>query len=218
MSLKCPFIHTYIHTYIINLINPTFPSSIHPSLYPSMQPFLIFPSKHPIIPSSIQHSSSISPSFQMSLHSSIHLLSTNHPLIPHPTIHSNFPPSTDLSNIPPSVLPSAHSFIGNHLIMPLSTQPSNIQPYICLSLQHKYISIAEVQIKREEELQQCPLTLVSNMLLLIFTHFCCFVWPSGLGPGWGRGRGDACGDTLPGHASKPLPIRGEWATAFFTTF
>lgn len=31
-------------------------------------------------------------------------------------------------------------------------------------LQHKYVSIAEVQIKREEELQQCPLTLVSNVI------------------------------------------------------
>lgn len=31
-------------------------------------------------------------------------------------------------------------------------------------LQHKYVSIAEVQIKREEELQQCPMTLVGNML------------------------------------------------------
>lgn len=30
-------------------------------------------------------------------------------------------------------------------------------------LQHKYVSIAEVQIKREEELQQCPLTLVSSV-------------------------------------------------------
>lgn len=30
-------------------------------------------------------------------------------------------------------------------------------------LQHKYVSIAEVQIKREEELQQCPMTLVGNM-------------------------------------------------------
>lgn len=32
-------------------------------------------------------------------------------------------------------------------------------------LQHKYVSIAEVQIKREEELQQCPLTLVSNVTI-----------------------------------------------------
>lgn len=38
-------------------------------------------------------------------------------------------------------------------------------------LQHKYVSIAEVQIKREEELQQCPLTLVSNVTKLVYlTH------------------------------------------------
>uniref|UniRef100_A0A674ESN5 Striatin interacting protein 2 n=2 Tax=Salmo trutta TaxID=8032 RepID=A0A674ESN5_SALTR len=32
--------------------------------------------------------------------------------------------------------------------------------------QHKYVSIAEMQIKREGELQQCPMTLVSDIALL----------------------------------------------------
>lgn len=35
-------------------------------------------------------------------------------------------------------------------------------------LQHKYVSIAEVQIKREDELQQCPLTLVSDVTVTFF--------------------------------------------------
>lgn len=34
--------------------------------------------------------------------------------------------------------------------------------------QHKYVSIAEVQMKREEELQQCPLTLVSRDSLPLY--------------------------------------------------
>lgn len=34
------------------------------------------------------------------------------------------------------------------------------------------MSIAEVQIKREEELQQCPLTLVSNLTRLVYNIKC----------------------------------------------
>lgn len=34
------------------------------------------------------------------------------------------------------------------------------------------MSIAEVQIKREEELQQCPLTLVSNPTRLVYNIEC----------------------------------------------
>uniref|UniRef100_A0A4W5KVL7 Striatin interacting protein 2 n=1 Tax=Hucho hucho TaxID=62062 RepID=A0A4W5KVL7_9TELE len=33
--------------------------------------------------------------------------------------------------------------------------------------QHKYVSIAEMQIKREEELQQCPMTLIALLKLLL---------------------------------------------------
>lgn len=43
-------------------------------------------------------------------------------------------------------------------------------------LQHKYVSIAEVQIKREEELQQCPMTLVGNMLHAVL--FNAIKWPT----------------------------------------
>lgn len=35
-------------------------------------------------------------------------------------------------------------------------------------LQHKYVSIAEVQIQKEDELQQCPMTLVSNVTSLCY--------------------------------------------------
>lgn len=38
--------------------------------------------------------------------------------------------------------------------------------------QHKYVSIAEVQIKREEELQQCPLTLVGNTSIRFKLPYC----------------------------------------------
>jgi hypothetical protein len=49
--------------------------------------------------------------------------------------------------------------------------------YLC---QHKYISIADVQIKNEEELEKCPMSLVSQGVMHrrreegILSHHVCF--------------------------------------------
>lgn len=55
---------------------------------------------------------------------------------------------------------------------------------VCVFCQHKYVSISDVQIKNEEELEKCPMSLVRRKLLhpisrmkmggksiLIFTSF-----------------------------------------------
>lgn len=43
----------------------------------------------------------------------------------------------------------------------LGSQPLLMFSYLC---QHKYISIADIQIKNEEDLEKCPMSLVSQGL------------------------------------------------------
>uniref|UniRef100_H3DMF4 Striatin interacting protein 2 n=1 Tax=Tetraodon nigroviridis TaxID=99883 RepID=H3DMF4_TETNG len=64
---------------------------------------------------------------------------------------------------------SRNKFIGFTLGSDVETLvglPRPIHESVKTLKQHKYVSIAEVQIRREEELQQCPLTLVAEILYL----------------------------------------------------
>lgn len=148
-----------IHPFILPSIDPSnTPPSIHPTVpYSSIHPSLLHPSLHPLsIPPSIH------PTF-IYLYIHPNIPSLMQPCLIRPSIHLSLPPSPynihlSLHNliISLSIHPTIHPFLIPHA----SIQHPSIRP----SLQHKYVSIAEVQMKREEELQQCPLTLVSSRL------------------------------------------------------
>ncbi|RXM99870.1 Adenosylhomocysteinase 3 [Acipenser ruthenus] len=65
---------------------------------------------------------------------------------------------------------SRNKFIGFTLGNDIDTLvglPRPIHESVKTLKQHKYISIAEVQIKKEDELQQCPMTLIALLKLLL---------------------------------------------------
>ncbi|KTF88140.1 hypothetical protein cypCar_00042171 [Cyprinus carpio] len=65
---------------------------------------------------------------------------------------------------------SRNKFIGFTLGNDIDTLvglPRPIHESVKTLKQHKYVSIAEVQIKREEELQQCPMTMIALLKLLL---------------------------------------------------
>lgn len=144
----------------------------HFTKYPSMNLFLIYQFVNP------------SPIHSFIQYTPFNFLSTN--------FLSKHPPTQPLiESIHRSVQHSICRSVCAFLYLIISSEPS-IQlschlpnqltsSFYVSSLQHKYVSIAEVQVKREEELQQCPLTLVSNMFLFILMHLSCLIWPFSLG-------------------------------------
>uniref|UniRef100_A0A3Q3BHB1 Striatin interacting protein 2 n=1 Tax=Kryptolebias marmoratus TaxID=37003 RepID=A0A3Q3BHB1_KRYMA len=97
------------------------------------------------------------------------------PLRP-PTERVNFPkglpwaPKVREKDIEHFLETSRNKFIGFTLGNDTETLvglPRPIHESVKTLKQHKYVSIAEVQIKREEELQQCPLSLVTPF---VFVH------------------------------------------------